>query len=137
MASGMKFPLNKPNGLNGSPGLRAIGRLGLCCSELLRASWRRGVNFKPHCAARQQRDFISQGAKRPPKCEVCQIRARNLQVWAFWRIWCDDETVTYVLSMAVGGIDSVPGHHLHYILIQQVYSARHLVNGAGWGLSRG
>jgi hypothetical protein len=39
----------------------------------------------------------------PPKCEVCQIRARELQVWAFWQIWCDEETVTYVLSTAVGG----------------------------------
>ena len=31
---------------------------------------------------------------------------------------------------------TVPGHHRHYILSQQVYATRDLVNGSGWRLFR-
>jgi len=88
MASGMKIPVNKPYGLNYSPGLRQIGKLAANRVERLRVDWRRGVTSQPHCAARQRRDFISQGMGRhPQKCKVCQNCARDLQVWTFWRIW--------------------------------------------------
>ena len=79
MASGMKFPLSKPNGLKGSPGLRAIGGLESACGEFLRASGRRGANFKPHCAARQRRILFPERRWNQPLREfvpdLCQIVA--------------------------------------------------------------
>jgi len=117
IASGIQIPLNNPNGLNGWPGVRAVGGPaggdGRC-----RASERRAVNSAPHRAARQQHDFISQRVRRnQPSCEsvpeLCQLfaalgvlanlaRRRNSKLRAV---------------NAGRGTDSVPGHHKHRIIL--------------------
>ena len=40
--------------------------------------------------------------RNQPLANLCQICARVLLIWTFWRIWCDERTVSYEQSTAVG-----------------------------------